>query len=487
MNLGNRVLISAFWATASRWSVRLISVVSTVILARILVPNDFGVVASASLVVNLLTIMSETGMGSYLIRIKDADKYHYNTAWTINLLTRSCIGIAIYLGAHQLSVFYNDYRLEAAWQVMALVVFVSGFINIGLIKVKKELQHHKIFIHETTTKVFGFVSTLYLSYLYRNYWGMIYGSLATGMVEVIVSFMVSSYRPTICFRGFKDQWHFSKWIFLTNISGFIRQKLDQMLVSKTLGVQLMGYYSMASDISSLPSEFIYPTMGPIYSGYSDLLDRETELHNSFITVIGVISTLSFPMYLGLIYMSDAVVALFLGPKWLVISDLIQAMSLVVLLQILCFSFTGFLTAKGQVKLLTTLDWLFILILLPALLFAATYGSAVLIVWGRIVPYIILALALFIVTCSGSSGMAGRMISVAIRPILAALLMNIFLNYIKPFISNLNPNLDIAINIVSGAIVYALSLICFWIITGRKEGGERFILAKLGLILKRNLR
>ena len=199
MSLGNRVLISAIWVTASKWSVRLISIASTIILARILVPNDFGVVASVSLVVNLLSIMAETGTASYLIRIKNITNAHYDTAWTINLLARAAIGLIIYFGAHQLAVFYNNEHLEAAWKVMALVAFINGFLNIGLIKVKKDLQHHKIFIQETVTKVFGFVSTISLSFLYMDYWGMIYGSLATGVVEVIVSYLVSSYRPTVCF------------------------------------------------------------------------------------------------------------------------------------------------------------------------------------------------------------------------------------------------------------------------------------------------
>ena len=260
--------------------------------------------------------------------------------------------------------------------------------------------------------------------------------------------------------------------------------MDQMLVSKTLGVELMGYYSMATDISSLPAEFVYPTMGPIYSGYADLLDRESELNNAFITVIGVISVLSFPLYLGLFYLSEELVTLILGPKWLTISELIQIMSILILMQILCTTFTGFLTVKGKVKLLTTLDWLFIFVLIPLLFFASTFGSAVIIVVGRLIPYVFLSTALFFFTCTGVAGMAERIISVAIRPMLAGLLMPILLFQIHPYIADLNIGLNIAINVALGAFFYSLIIWLLWIMVGRKEGGERFILAKLGLLLNR---
>ncbi len=480
-DIGNKVLIGAFWMTLSVWGNRLIGMASTIILARLLLPDDYGLVAMASLVVNFLAIMSSTGMETYLIRIKDINKQHYNTAWTLNLLICFFLGVFLYLNAGFFSRYFEDARLEKIWFILSLVIISSGLKNIGLAQLKKEFNYNKVFLHGLLVKISGFITTIYLAYMLRNYWAMIYGTVVTSIFDVLLSYYFSSYRPWFSLKGFKEQWDFSKWIFLKNISGFVRQKTDQLVVTKILGSESMGYYSMASDISNLPAELIYPAMGPTYSAYSMLLDKPEELNAAFITFIGIIAVLAFPMFGGLVFVANDIVIILLGEKWIRAVEIIQFFSLLVILQLFSFAANGFLTALGKVKLITILDWSYAILLIPILIYAAFYKELIYVVAARAISYLFLSLFFFMMVGSVAKIPYSRMIVVVIRPLLMTLIMILVLSSLNNLLVDIERMLSLAINILVGCFVYALGSYLLWLISGRKEGGERFILANLKLI------
>ena len=139
-NLGRQMAKGAAWMVAMRWSIRGIGIVSVVILARLLAPDDFGILAMAMIVVGFFGILTETYMDLALIRDAGATRSHYDTAWTLGVLQGMGVAAVVILIASPASSYFNDSRVELVIQVLALGIFIQGFENIGVVAFRKELD-----------------------------------------------------------------------------------------------------------------------------------------------------------------------------------------------------------------------------------------------------------------------------------------------------------------------------------------------------------
>ena len=131
-SIGDQVVSGTLWLGSWRWSARLIGFVTTIILARLLVPEDFGILATGAIVVGFFAIMTGLGTESYLIRHKDPDHDDYDTAWTLRILVISISTVGIFFAAGPGADYFNDQRLVDVLQVLAIAGWLGGFANIGL-------------------------------------------------------------------------------------------------------------------------------------------------------------------------------------------------------------------------------------------------------------------------------------------------------------------------------------------------------------------
>ena len=129
-SLRGRMIKGSLWMVAMRWSIRGIGLISTIILARLLTPVDFGIVAMAMLVVSLLEILSSFGVDLALIRKENVERKHYDTAWTFKILQGLVVALFIIVIAPYMAAYFNEDRVTHIAQLLALAVFVSGFENI---------------------------------------------------------------------------------------------------------------------------------------------------------------------------------------------------------------------------------------------------------------------------------------------------------------------------------------------------------------------
>ena len=134
---GTDMLRGSAWMIMLRWTLRLTGVVSTVILARLLTPNDFGVVAIAMIVVGMFEMLSATGQSQAIIRHSDPTREHYDTAWTISVIIGFGIGTAIFLIAPLTNIYFHDERSIMVMQCLSLRAIMSGFENIGMLNFER--------------------------------------------------------------------------------------------------------------------------------------------------------------------------------------------------------------------------------------------------------------------------------------------------------------------------------------------------------------
>jgi len=196
-NLGKRMAKGALWTVLMRLTLRSIGVVSTIVLARLLVPADFGLVILASMLIGLVELASEFEFATFLIREQGIDRSYYDTAWTLSVLRGSLVAVVLVACSSAAADFFAEPRLQNVLYVLSLASLISGLANIGIVDFQKSLNFDRDFRLTVQTKLVSFVITVLLAILLRDYWALVIGVLSGRFAALLFSYTMHPYRPRI--------------------------------------------------------------------------------------------------------------------------------------------------------------------------------------------------------------------------------------------------------------------------------------------------
>jgi O-antigen/teichoic acid export membrane protein len=246
MPQNTRFVQGSLWAIGMRWAIRCAGLVSTVVLARILTPADFGIVAMSSLVLGLLLVCSETGAAQLLLRTRETDRAAYDTAWTILLLQHIVLAAAMFLLAYPAAAYFKEPRLTAVIQVVAAGSVLGGLNNIGVVMFRRDLDFRADFLYGFYAKVLTVIPTLGLALAYRSYWALVAGQIIGQALEVVISYLMHPFRPRFSLAGWSRFVRYSMWVTPAHAATFLNQKADVFVVGYIASTAQMGAYSVGA-------------------------------------------------------------------------------------------------------------------------------------------------------------------------------------------------------------------------------------------------
>ena len=196
----------AILSVGMRWTDRLVGLISMLVLARLLTPADFGLVAMAMVVVGLLDVLLDLGVSAALIQNESSDKLDFDTAWTLRLAQSSIAAVLIVVGAPWAADYYHDPRIVDIMRVIAISVFVGGFENIGIVSFQKNMEFGRDFQFFLSKKLFGTVFTIAAALAFRSYWALVLGSLVSRLAGVGLSYRMHDFRPHLSLARLSRIW-----------------------------------------------------------------------------------------------------------------------------------------------------------------------------------------------------------------------------------------------------------------------------------------
>lgn len=306
---------------------RALGFVSTMILARLLLPEDFGLLAMATSVIALLEMVSAFGFDVALIRQTSSSRADYDTAWTCNALIGGVVALGLVLLAYPAAGFYEELRVAPVMLALAFAPVVQGLENIGVVAFRKELNFRAEFMWLSGRRLIGLAIVLPLAFVLRNYWALVAGIVIGRIVGTLLSYGVHPYRPRLSLARHRELLGFSKWIVGVNVLAFFLQRSSDLVIGRTLGSAPLGIYSIAAEVARLPtSELVAPINRAIYPGFARIAGDRTRLKQEYLAVMGMIALIAIPAALGLAAVGAQVVVLMLGEKWLPAVPLIKALA-----------------------------------------------------------------------------------------------------------------------------------------------------------------
>jgi len=300
----------------SRLSGRVIDFVTVLVLARILTPADFGLVALASTIVAVLDTIFEVPLMQALVRLQTIERAHLDTAFTIGVARGFLLCAIISLIAVPSSWLYSDTRLTNIVLLIALAPLVKSLYSPQMSDYYRTLNFSRIFIIDVSGKVCGAIVSIIIVLFGGGYWAIITNTVVPAFIGTLLSYYMAPYHPRFSLAKLSNFSGFIGWFSAGQLLSALNWQLDRVLLGHFLTKTVFGQYTMASDLSVLPTQTIIgPAMQPIMAAFSKISDDVVRLRAAFLKASRFTMLLALPACLGISLCADLIVATLLGPKW----------------------------------------------------------------------------------------------------------------------------------------------------------------------------
>lgn len=479
--LRGKIVIGAAWMVATRWSHRLLGLVSTMILARLLMPEDFGLVATVAAVVAIIDGFFDFGFDLALIHDQRAGRPEFDAAWTLRLIKSVCFGALLMLAAPWMADYANAPEIVGISLVMGASIAIKGLENIGTVTFQRELEFDRLFRFRLIPRLMGVVTTIALALTLRSYWAIVIGSFARYAYEVAFSYSMSPYRPRLRLQGIGRLWQFSRWILVTNIARQLFNATDRFILTGLIPKRTLGFYSVGADVASTVTvDLMSPAGSALAPGFAKLQNEPERLRNAFLISTSIFVALITPATIGLWCVAPELTAVILGAQWDGAAPLIGLFAFVWLFYALSenlgrfMTMTGLQAAAAIVGLLRTL--LFLGLLFPVFQ------------RGGLEALILMKAALSAIEVVALTGICARRLDLPLhqtpalfwRPALAAGGMAALL-MLTPFPADWPALVALAVKVTAGALAYTAGSVLLWQLSGKPFGLESTV---IGIIRKR---
>jgi len=304
------------WSLALRFLIRGFTIIRTIILARLLIPSQFGAYAVATITLAILEMLTETGINVFLIQEQKIDEY-LDTAWFVSILRGLVIGLLIFLFSPLISGFFHSPDSRILLMLIAGVAIVRGFVNPAVVKFQKDLTFNKEFAFRGTLLAVEALIAITLAFVLRSPVSLAISLLVSAAFEVVLSQGLIRPRPKFVFHKpqFLEVIRRGKWITAAGIFNYLFQNLDNIVVGRLMGVGNLGLYDTSYKIASVPiTEFSDALSRVTFPVYSKIKDDKPRLLHAFVKTTLGLSALVIPFGVFLFFFPQIVVLL-LGPNW----------------------------------------------------------------------------------------------------------------------------------------------------------------------------
>lgn len=454
--LTNRLFNSYLWQLVAKWFSRFLGIISTVVLVRILTPDDFGLAAQSMMVIMFFQAISETGSNQFIIRMKTVSSSQLMSAWSLNLFFRTFSAGMVFVFSEQIALFVGEPRLAEVLQVSCLAPILGNFISPAVILLQKEMQFKRLSSMEIASKGASFLVTVSLALYLKSYWALIWGNITTALVTVIVSYIIAPTLPKLNVQHIKEQWQFTKGIFITSVFGYIRSKIDIFIVSSKFGTSSVGHYSVAQEFSSLPlTEVISPIMKPLFSGLAQIADDIKQLEDKAFKYLSLAYMFLIPATVGVMFLSTEIVVIVLGDKWLEAAPVLANLSLLMIVFLTNNTFKQIFILKGMFKGVIAVDILGLVLIISTLFISQITTVEVFSLFRAGIGLIVVLSTVMIVKKLLNFSVFPLVIALAL-PVLASAVMFVGLVLSREMVSGIgNVYIETICVVLLGALIYAV--------------------------------
>lgn len=434
-----------------------LAVLKSVILARLLTPESFGLMGLCAIVIGTMETFTRPGIGQALIQRQSSFEEARDTAFTLLLVRGLLLALLLVALAPFAARFYNSAELGPMLKMLSIVFVVGGLLNINTIARQKELNFRHLTYANQISAFLGTIITIVGAYILRNVWALVIGQISTATIHSLLSYYFIPGKPRIRINNkiAFELLAYGKFITASSVVLFAATNIDTAVIGKVLGTETLGYYVLAFTFANLVTSNISKlASGIMMPAYSKLQGDIPKLRSAYLRTLNLVSLLTFPATAGVLITASFIVNTIYGPNWapavvplqiLVIFGLIRSLA-----AINGYLFEGI--GKPQISLYSAAVRLMVIgsLILPASAAFGLAGAASAVTFAMLMQWII---SLMVMTRSIGITIRDTIASVA-GPFWTTGLMGLCVLGLRQLVDGTRP-IGLAVLISAGMLIYAV--------------------------------
>ncbi len=380
-NLNSKVLSATKWSSITEIAAKLVAPITTMVLARLLTPEAFGVLVTAQMVISFAEIFTDAGFQKYIVQHEfenEDDKYKSTAvAFWANLILSLIIWIGISLFSSSIAKLVGCEGHGIVIAVSCVCIPLAAFSSIQMALFRRALDFKTLFLVRIIGIFIPIVVTIPLALITKNYWSLIIGMIALNCSNAILLTIKSEWKPRwyFSYERFKKMFSFTMWSMIEAISIWLTSYVDIFIVGTMLNQHYLGLYRTSmSTVGQITSIITAATTPVLFSSLSRLQNDREEFNAMFFRFQKIVGILVIPLGVGIYLFSDFITEILLGNQWLEASSFIGLWGLTSAITIVLAHYSSEVyRAIGKPKLSVLAQWLHIIVLWPVIYFFVNKG------------------------------------------------------------------------------------------------------------------
>jgi PST family polysaccharide transporter len=340
-----KTTVHAFkWSVLGEISSKVVGPLVFLILARILVPEDFGVVAAATVVISFSQVFWDAGLSKALIQRQEDVEAAATIAFWINMGLGVLIALLLIVTAPRLASFFHDDRITLVLQVLALQLPLAAISSVHNALLQKDFYFRKLFWIRLITSTAPALASVPLALWGTGYWALVAGTLTGQIAQTIVLWRASPWRPSLQFDKAVaiELWLFGRWAMLSALLGWFYVWMDAIIVGHYLGTHDMGLYRTGNTfVTMVFGLFFAPLLPVLYSAFSRAQKDLAKIREALLFIVKGIALIALPIAFGIHVLRVPIAGLIFGAQWDGVASVIGFMALM-------HGFSWIVGANGEV-------------------------------------------------------------------------------------------------------------------------------------------
>ena len=355
MTFKQRAVSGVKWSTISQVGRQVAQLLTTIILARLLAPSDFGIIGMATVVIGFAGIFKDLGTSAAIIQKQGLSNDLLSSIFWINAGFGTLSMVALFAGAPLIGWFYHDPRVIGVLQILSLSFFISGLSILQKTLLERSLAFRALAKVEISAVVCGAIVGISMALSGAGVWSLVFQTLTNVTLTTILLWLSSPWRPTWEFhwRDVKSISSYSLNLIGFNIFNYFVRNADYLLIGRYLGAQDLGYYTLAYRILLFPLQNISAVIGRVmFPAYSSIQHDNRRFCFVYLKIAATIAFITFPMMMGVLVLAEPFIVTVFGDNWQPVILLVMILAPVGLLQSIGTTTGAIYQAKGRT------DWMF---------------------------------------------------------------------------------------------------------------------------------
>lgn len=329
-DLGRQAGAALFWRSTQLVGVKIVFLARTLVLAWLLVPEDFGLLVISTIAVDVLLSVTNLGVIPALVQRREPTERQYDTAWTLGMLRAAVISLGVFLAAPLIANLFAEPRAVNLIRVVAFRPVLEAAVSIRVAELTRNLEFRRVALIYLPEALANAIVAIALAPFW-GVWALVAGALAGPAALTLASYLLAPHRPHPRFdlRAARPLIQFGRWIFFTSLAAVAGSAMVQLVIARKLGASALGLYFVAAKLALAPAEIAAEVVGAVtFPLYSRLQESAQKVAQAFRAAFVGVAALLFPICALLIALSPSLVENLLGARWEGTASVIRILALV---------------------------------------------------------------------------------------------------------------------------------------------------------------